>query len=1008
MKILDKSIERYVAFSGRHPIALLLGFICLTAVGVYGAMNLDVNTNLRTLLPDGTPSVMALEESQERRGSSDLYTIAVQSPSARANVALIEELAARIGSEWEEVVWIQIDQDPSFFREHALLYLRTERLEGFLDDLKTALRCELEANNPLFVELTDRCDGVETDWNFEGFLGDGLERELGLPDGFFGDWNDIIESTATDSEDQTEPEGDPDQTEPTDEPQGDDEAEEEVGLPKDLEHYIISEDGQVAVMYVQLSQPSTDIDFATEIRDRGQALIEEVAPLSYHDDMRAEVVGAFRAMQEATEAVSDSTKALFASLAMVVLLIIGFFRAFRGLIVVVIPLSMGLAWSLGTAFLIYGELNMYSLFVASVLAGMGIDFGIHLYGRAMEFFKDGDDWQGALSKSLKHTGPALAAAAATTIAALCTLVISHFRGFQEFGVIAAVGIAYCMLAAYVVTPPLVWLGERIWPLKRRARAKKDNLQLLAQGASLCALGFGAAALVFPWHLAGDAYYAALRGGYATPIRLLVLIPIFAAGVFGVFGRDKLNPARARSILGLGIFGAALWQLAMLQPRIAPEWCPIVHMGDYPYINQTGTWLALAAACFAALAGLVLVIKTSEKIQKRTWAWVFVLVGVLAGFNAFVAPLAEFEYDFRNLRGPSSGSGIRYGRAVGRGRNTSPSIILGETEQQMRQVHELLIHRFNVENDPMLKGFVTIETYVPRHQGPRLAIVEEVHAYVNRRAMNRLRGEAADFVELVRELSDVECAPWHFLWIDNWCFTTPDIPSWAIRTLTEEDGRVGAMGLLYRNLEEWNVREVEVFQSRFAVLPVESGDVQLADATFITSDVIATVQDDGRRMAKLAGIILLGILLLSLRSIRGALICVVTMAGGFAICLGLMVATNTKVGMWNMLVVPAVLGVSIDGAIHIYHRFRENGRKDMGAVLKTTGFAVAAASLTTAGGFAGLLFQQHMGVRSIGELALIGIVSALVAVFFIMPGLLMLFGPRNKALKSADESAENEE
>ena len=81
---------------------------------------------------------------------------------------------------------------------------------------------------------------------------------------------------------------------------------------------------------------------------------------------------------------------------------------------------------------------------------------------------------------------------------------------------------------------------------------------------------------------------------------------------------------------------------------------------------------------------------------------------------------------------------------------------------------------------------------------------------------------------------------------------------------------------------------------------------------------------------------------------------------------------------------------------------------MVAVLKTTGFAVAAASLTTAGGFGGLLFQDHMGVRSIGELALIGIVSALVAVFLIMPGLLMMFGPRNKALKAADESPTEDE
>lgn len=318
---------------------------------------------------------------------------------------------------------------------------------------------------------------------------------------------------------------------------------------------------------------------------------------------------------------------------------------------------------------------------------------------------------------------------------------------------------------------------------------------------------------------------------------------------------------------------------------------------------------------------------------------------------------------------------------------------------------------------MLKGFVTIATYVPAHQLERLRIIERISSFVNRSSMRHLRGEPADFVEVLRDLSDPEkltascrerdgpadaeaSAPGAAEEADlesgdGECqpIQLEDIPPWSILSLTETDGSVGKIGLLYRRLQEWNVLEVREFQQRYQTLEVPSGKVAVADGTFITADVITTVQADGERMGLLVVAILIVVLLVALRSVRGTIICMLTMAGAFAMTLGVMVATGTKLGMYNMIVVPAVLGVSIDGAIHMYHRFQETGGRSVGFVLRTTGFAVAAASMTTAGGFAGLLFQRHMGIRSIGELAVIGILSALLAVFLLMPGLLALFAPK---------------
>jgi predicted RND superfamily exporter protein len=123
----------------------------------------------------------------------------------------------------------------------------------------------------------------------------------------------------------------------------------------------------------------------------------------------------------------------------------------------------------------------------------------------------------------------------------------------------------------------------------------------------------------------------------------------------------------------------------------------------------------------------------------------------------------------------------------------------------------------------------------------------------------------------------------------------------------------------------------------------------------------------------------------------------------------MVATGTKVGMYNMIVLPVVVGISIDGAIHLYHRFHEETRLSLGQLMRTTGLAVVAATLANCAGFVGLLFQQHMGIRSIGVLALIGMSAGLIAVILFMPGLLwLLSGRRHAAAAKAGAASEAQE
>jgi hypothetical protein len=132
-----------------------------------------------------------------------------------------------------------------------------------------------------------------------------------------------------------------------------------------------------------------------------------------------------------------------------------------------------------------------------------------------------------------------------------------------------------------------------------------------------------------------------------------------------------------------------------------------------------------------------------------------------------------------------------------------------------------------------------------------------------------------------------------------------------------------------------------------------------------------------------------VLLLDFRNLFATAICLVALAAGSLITVAWMWLFDMKLGLFNMVVLPTALGIGIDGATHIYHRYTEEGRDRLWFILRTTGNSVVAAALTTVSGFVGLLFVDHQGIRTLGQLAVVSISVCMVASIGLLPGLLTL-------------------
>ena len=112
--------------------------------------------------------------------------------------------------------------------------------------------------------------------------------------------------------------------------------------------------------------------------------------------------------------------------------------------------------------------------ITALSIGIGVDYTIHMIHRYREEFSRVRNPETAAVRTLASTGAALLGSALSTALGFGVLVISPIPSFQQFGLTAAIAIAYSLIVSIMVVPPAmtVWgayqnmrlrsMVERLW------------------------------------------------------------------------------------------------------------------------------------------------------------------------------------------------------------------------------------------------------------------------------------------------------------------------------------------------------------------------------------------------------------------------------------------------------------------------------------------------------------------------------------------------------------------
>ena len=133
-------------------------------------------------------------------------------------------------------------------------------------------------------------------------------------------------------------------------------------------------------------------------------------------------------------------------LVVVLVLLLWELRSVRAALLCLLPVGIGVLWTIGGMAALGISLNLLNVFVVTMVIGVGVDYGIHMLHRLREHTSTGE---------LGETGRAVVFAALTTIVGFGSLVTTHYPGLQSIGWMTSFGVLFSAVGAVVILPLVV-------------------------------------------------------------------------------------------------------------------------------------------------------------------------------------------------------------------------------------------------------------------------------------------------------------------------------------------------------------------------------------------------------------------------------------------------------------------------------------------------------------------------------------------------------------------------
>jgi len=360
------------------------------------------------------------------------------------------------------------------------------------------------------------------------------------------------------------------------------------------------------------------------------------------------------------------------------------------------------------------------------------------------------------------------------------------------------------------------------------------------------------------------------------------------------------------------------------------------------------------------------------------ATVYSLYHVVNFEDGRIVPGLGFEYDFKKLRPDKPAAVTKASIPDKLKESRSPAIVLTESRAQAMEVIRAvkLIKEANGDSST-ISSVKSVYSALPSRQREKLTVIERLRSLIDD-SRDLLDKKDVARVDSLRQYLDVSE------------LTLEDLPAEMTKSFSSKEGEILSFVMINAAGPLRDGRYAIRFADEVREIQTASGDTYYASsANIIFADMLVLMLDDAVMAVVLTLLVVTVVLLIDLRRVVDTILVLTPLLTAMIWVTGIMYIFDFKVNIYNIVAFPTIIGMGIDNAVHVLHRYREAGPGSLRLVLRTTGVALVATTLTTMVGFAGLVPADHPALYWIGTVTLIGLGCCFISSVTLMPALLQL-------------------
>lgn len=413
----NQRVQRYVTWAIRNGIWLWALAVLLAVPAGIRTVQLyaHLKSDIEELLPRHAPSVAAIDELRRRMPGVRYLGVLVdvgRPENIPAGERLLDDLAQRIRRYPKDLVadvrtGVQVETE--FLKKNAPLYVDLADLRTVKE--RIAEQRDREVSKSLDLGLDDSEEAAPIDFSDlrQKYAAKGVDR---FPNGRFSNG-----------------------------------------------------DRHLSLLLIEVASLTTGSDLGNALFSRVQTDLKALGGTDkYAPGMRIGYTGDVAIdIEELAALVSDLGVSSVVVVLLTLAVILLFFRWWKSVVVLLLPLLLATLYAFALVTLPPANidgLNSNTAFLASVIVGNGVNFGVILLARYVEERRANRGIEASLVTAVwgARSGTVVAALAAAT--AYGSLMLTQFRGFHQFGVIGAVGMVACWAMAFLLSPSLIaWLDR---------------------------------------------------------------------------------------------------------------------------------------------------------------------------------------------------------------------------------------------------------------------------------------------------------------------------------------------------------------------------------------------------------------------------------------------------------------------------------------------------------------------------------------------------------------------